>query len=345
MKKLAVYTTLFTFYYLLIEVGLRLFYFGFATCIFNPYHSFIKKHYSELAPIFAQNTREEKDVKNILILGGSVVSTNWSHLETRLEKLLQPHLSKGSAIRVYNAAAPANTSLDNLIKYKLVANQHFDLVIYYEAINENRFNNVPSELFREDYSHVVWYRDVHLIVQHTELKYTVIPYTLHFIYKKLKHLYTKPASLDMNSVPFDYVTHGSEIKTSVSYRKNIQELINIAKSRQEPLLLMSYASFFPEGVHLTGTETDKSYFGKCKYQSSISIWGTPENVQKGIKVHNDQLRELVALNKISFLDMDVALPRNKENFCDICHLREETGVQQFANILKDHIFSEHLLGL
>jgi hypothetical protein len=342
MKKLAIYTTLFTFYFLFTELVLRLFYFGFDSRFFNPYQGFITRHYSELDHIFDRKSKEEKGVKTILILGGSVIST-WSHMERWLEKLLQPHFPK-EIIRVYNAAASANTSLDNLIKYRLLADQEFDLVIYYEAINETRFNNVPAELFLDDYTHVEWYRDVNLILQHTELRYTVIPYTLHLIYAKLKNVYMRPESLDMNTVKPEYVNYGNDIKTSVPYRKNIQELITTAKSRQEPLLLLSYASFFPEGIRLTGAETDKRYFSTCEYQCSISIWGAPENVRKGIKAHNDQLRELVALNKTHYLDMEVAMPRTKENFCDVCHLSAQAGEEQFASILKDHIISKGLLG-
>jgi hypothetical protein len=344
MKKFAIYSTIFAFNYLFIEVVLRLFYFGFDTRIFNPYQGFITNHYSELIPIFDRDSRDEKDVTTVLILGGSVIST-WSHMEKWLEKLLQPHATNGRSIRVYNAAASANSSLDNLIKYQLLADQHFDLVIYYEAINETRFNNIPAELFRDDYSHVAWYRDIYLVLRHPELRYTVIPHTLHLIYNKLNHLVTRQASLDMNTVQPEYLKYGNDIKTTVPYRKHLQEIIRTAQSRQEPLLLMSYASFFPEGVQLTGAETDKRYFSTCQYQCSISIWGSPENVQKGIKAHNDQLRELVALNNVSFLDMEAAMPRSKENFCDVCHLSAEAGEEQFATIIKDHILSSRLLSL
>ncbi len=343
MKRVFIYSCVFAVYFLFIEIVLRLFYFGFNEGFFNPHKSLLTKHYPELIPIIDQEVQKEDKAKKILILGGSVVSTNWSHLETRLEKLLQPHYPDKAAIRVYNAAAPANTSLDNLIKYKLLADYDFDLVIYYEAINENRFNNVPAKFFREDYSHVEWYRNIYMILQHPELDYTVVPYTFHFIYRKLNDLFTKSASLDMNGVPQNDIVYGSEIKTSSPYRKNIQELINLANSRNQQLLLMSYAPFFPEGVQLTGSKTDEKYFGGCKFRSNILIWGDVTNVKKGIAAHNKELRELAALNKVNFLDMDQAMVRRKEYYCDICHLSEEDGVQYFATIIKDHILKKQLL--
>ncbi|GAB3181114.1 hypothetical protein GCM10027291_49920 [Telluribacter humicola] len=337
------YVTAFAVYFLFFEIVLRLFFLGFNAGFFTPYKSLLTKHYPELLPIFDQEVKQDDNAKKILILGGSVVSTNWSHLETRLETLLRPYSPDKSAIRVFNAAAPANSSLDNLIKYKLLADYNFDLVLYYEAINENRFNNVPANLFKEDYSHVEWYRDIYMILQHPDLKYTILPYTLHYIYRRVNELITKPASLNMNGVHEKDMVYGSEIKTSSPYRKNIQELINLANSRNQQLLLMSYAPFFPEGVQLTGSETDEKYFGGCKFRSSILIWGDITNVKKGIAAHNKELRELVASNKVNFLDMDQAMIRRKDYYCDICHLREETGAQYFASIIKDHIVAKQLL--
>ncbi len=345
MKKVLIGLTALSIHFLVLEIALRLVLLGFAQGFFSPYAGLLTKRYPELIPIFSQNPDRENNVKKILILGGSVVSTNWSQLEQRLDTMLLPHFPPGTRIRVMNAAAPANTSLDNLIKYKALQGYHFDLVIFYEAINETRFNNIPHNLFKNDYTHVRWYQGLSLILAHPELKYTVLPYTLHFIYNKLKDYYIKPPQLSLEGVPPDYLIYGSLIKTAIPYRNNVNELIRTVKDRKQQILLMSYASFFPKGVELQGKNVDSTYFGDCTYHSSISLWGAPDNVEKGIRVHNKQLMDLVAQNKVEFLDMATLMPKRKQYFCDVCHLSpgRGEGAQYFATLIKDHILSHRLL--
>jgi hypothetical protein len=346
MKRVFIILTALGIHILVLEFVLRLVLFGFNGAVFHPRKALFTRYYPELIPIYNQNAHQEDNVKKVLILGGSVVSTNWSQLDKRLDTMLRPHLPAGTQIRVMNAAAPANTSLDNLIKYKALSGYHFDLVIFYEAINETRFNNVPIEFFKKDYTHVEWYRNIQLIVRHPEMNFTVIPYTLHFIYERLKKYFIGPAQLNLEGVPPHYLMHGSRIKTAVPYWQNVQELITTAKSRNQRLLLMSYASFFPEGVNLRGEAVDNdAFFGSCKEHSNISIWGKADNVQKGIQVHNKQLMDLAMMYKTDFLDMASLMPRQKKYFCDVCHLSQEYGAQRFAAIVKDHILAKGLLAI
>lgn len=343
MKKIYLITALLGIQFLTLEIVLRLFFFGFTEGFFSPYRTLFTKFYPELIPVFSQQPDQEKNVKKVLILGGSVVSTNWSQLEKRLDTMLLPYVPKGTEVRVMNAAAPANSSLDNLIKYKALAGYHFDLILFYEAINETRFNNIPPNLFRNDYTHVKWYQSVYLILKHPELRYTVLPYTLHFIYDKVRDYYIRPPLLNMNGVPSEFIRYGNHIKTSTPYRNNIQELINTIKLRNERILLMSYASYFPEGIKLVGEKSEETFFGDCTYRTSINLWGDADNVRKGILTHNEQMMDLVAHNKVDFLDMASLMPVHKQYFCDVCHLSPGQGAQQFATIVKDYIISHQLL--
>lgn len=343
MKKVCLITAMLGIQFLALEIVFRFFFFGFTEGFFLPYQALLTRCYPELIPVFSQNSNPENNVKKVLILGGSVVSTNWSHLEKRLDTMLLPHFPKGTEIRVMNAAAPANSSLDNLIKYKALTGYHFDLVIFYEAINETRFNNIPPNFFKNDYTHVKWYQDVNLILEHPELRFTVLPYTLHFIYVKARDYYTKPPLLDMNGVASEFIMYGSQIKTSTPYRDNIQALINTVQSRKQRILLMSYASYFPEGIKLLGKKSEETLFGDCTFRTNINLWGDADNVKKGIQAHNQQMVELVARNKVDFLDMASLMPSRKQYFCDVCHLSPGQGAQQFATIVKDYIVSHKLL--
>src|SRR5690606_11270376 len=103
---------------------------------------------------------------------------------------------------------------------------------------------------------------------------------------------------------------GADIKTAEPYESNIQKIIDTARSRKDSLVLISYATYFPASVKLTGEESDMKHFAGCNYASPVTIWGRPENVSKGVQVHNDILRKLVVTNQVSFLDMENLMPKD-----------------------------------
>ena len=156
----------------------------------------------------------------------------------------------------YNAAVAGHTSLDNRIKYDLLDKQRFDLVLYYEAINENRANNIPPKDFRADYSHIKWYSDIYLLQAHPEINFTVIPFLVDKVSRAIKDRLTNRVYISQEEVDQIYVPYGGDIKTAASFGKNIGDIIKIASKRKEKLVLMSYASYFRKGLTLKAGETN-----------------------------------------------------------------------------------------
>jgi hypothetical protein len=315
--------------FLLTEILLRLGLVFLGYPFLRPSDNIFKSYYTNLDPIREKVIKSDDDVFDVLILGGSVVSTPWSNLEARLDTILKKQY-KDKKFAFYNIAGAGHTSLDNYLKYKLLEEERFDLVVYYEAINENRANNIPAKDFREDYSHIKWYNDIHLLRAHPEINYTVVPYlvdrTVQYFRDKIRHkIYISQEKVDP-----DYAVYGSDIKTADSYRKNIDGLIQTAKTRGDRLVLMSYATYFPENVKLTGEQIDMSHFAGCMFASPVTIWGKPENVKKGVDTHNMILRKLVQERQVDFLDMEAAMPKDSSLFCDVCHV-SEPGAQRFAH--------------
>lgn len=282
------------------------------------------------------------DVKNVLILGGSVVSTPWSHLETRLDTILQKHYGKGARYAFYNIAAAGHTSKDNALKYSLLEDKRFDLVMYYEAINENRANNIPAKDFRQDYSHMRWYRDIYLLRSHREINITVIPYLLDKLISNIIDRLDHRIFISNEKVDPQFEQYGADIKTKEPYRRNVEEIIEMARRRGDRLVLMSYASFFPENVVLTGEQKDMDHFAGCNYASPVVVWGKPDNVKKGINVHNLVLRELVQKHRTLFFDMEHHIPKDPKLFCDVCHI-SEPGAQRFSHEIVDFFVQEKIL--
>lgn len=309
---------------------------------FKPSDYIYKGFYDNMQDVRKKEIRRGGDVKNVLILGGSVVSTPWAHLESRLDTILQKHYGKGARYVFHNVAAAGHTSRDNVLKYSLLEDKRFDLVMYYEAINENRANNIPAKDFRQDYSHMRWYRDIYLLRSHPEINITVIPYLLDKLITSVKDRLDHRVYISNEHVDPQFAQYGADIKTKEPYRRNLEEIIATANRRGDRLLLMSYASFFPENVVLTGEQKDMDHFAGCNYASPVVVWGKPENVKKGIDVHNLVLRDLVKKHGTLFFDMEKHMPKDPKLFCDVCHV-SEPGAQRFAHEIADFFVQRKVL--
>lgn len=322
----------------MLRIGLLFFGYPF----FKPADYLYSGFYESMDDVRGKEIQRGGDVKNVLILGGSVVSTPWSHLESRLDTILQKHYGKGGRYAFYNVAAAGHTSRDNALKYSLLEDKRFDLVLYYEAINENRANNIPAKDFRQDYSHMRWYRDIYLLRSHPEMNITVIPYVVDRLVTYVRDRMDHRIYISHERVDPSFEKYGGDIKTKESYRRNLEEIIAAAKRRGDKLVLMSYASYFPENVVLTGEQKDMDHFAGCNYASPVVVWGKAPNVKKGIGVHNLVLRELVNKHGTLFLDMEHQMPKDPKLFCDVCHV-SEPGAQRFAHEIVEFIVRRKIL--
>lgn len=301
-----------------------------------------KKFYPELEKILRESISQTDDKFDILILGGSAMSMEFGlPINKALDSLLNQPVN-GRKVRIFNAATPAHTSLDNLNKYKLLVKQRFDLVIYYEAINETRANNIAKQYFSDDYQHILWYYDLNLIKHHPEINWTVLPFIVHkgsnLLIDKLKG----KTFLELHTVNPDFVKFGKEIKTAKPYRRNVEQIVVEAQKRGEKILLMTYALYVPPSVIGNGGYTDYRDFADCQFPSPLWLWGDPINVQIGVNQHNLVIRQIANQYKTYLFDIDKELPRTKDFYCDLCHLTESGG-REFASKLYQYMINNHLL--
>ncbi len=272
--------------------------------------------------------RREAGRINILLLGGSVLYKNWGRVGFFLEKELK-EACKPIHVRVVNLARTAHSSLDSLIKYRLLEDSRFDLVIVYHAINETRNNNVPPELFRDDYSHTEFYAEIAIPLEHPESDYFRLPAVLHRMYNRFLLALGWKSQLGMREHD-KWTEYGCDIKTDRPFRNNLREMAEIAAQRGERLILSTFAVHIPPDYSL-----EKFKAGELDYsghRSPIQLWGRPECVAKGVAAHNRVIRELAAAQGLGLVDMDRFLPRTKENFDDVCHLTS-AGSKAFVKVL------------
>jgi lysophospholipase L1-like esterase len=327
---------------IIIELLLRATFFFYGYPFIKPGNYLYSGFYPLIEELRAKNVRNDDDIEDVLILGGSVISTPWSNMESRLDTILRKKYGKKKRFAFYNVASAGHTSMDNLIKYKSLPNHWFDLVIFYEAINENRANCIPEKDFRIDYSHMKWYNDIYRLQNHPEINYTIIPYAFDVMFSAIGDILMQKNYTSREGVEPEMVKHGSSIKTAAAYKQNLGEIIALAKKRREKLLLIRYASYFPKGIKLTGGEEDNKYYACCYFASKISQWGDADNVKKGILIHNQILTELARKNQTYYYDMAENMPQEGRFFRDVCHL-SGLGAQTFAQKLAGYIADEKLL--
>ena len=272
-----------------------------------------------------EESTNDSDFHDILLLGASVLNPAWGSIEKSLEAKLKRQ--KKDQVRIFNLGMPAHTSRDSLIKYSLLRKRPFDKVFVYHGINDIRINNYKADFYKEDYSHIQWYRTVNPLLSHTELEYLATPFMLSHIYSKLFN----------NTIEDDYenIAFGNNSRVGLSFRKNIESIIEIAKLKGDEIILSTYAFHIPDDY--SKEKFLKRNLDYDKHRLEIEVWGEVPNVRKNVLNHNSIIKDLSKKHGIKFVDMFLEIEGNKTNFDDICHLTE-SGSFKFSEVIEDYIF-------
>jgi hypothetical protein len=251
---------------------------------------------------------------DVLLLGGSVMKNVGDRIRTALDQVI------AEPVHVYNVAGRGHTSWDSRSKYQHLADARFDLVLYYQAINEARANNCPPEVFREDYTHYAWYRGMQAYDSGGE-RYLTLPFTLEYIRAKVAPQIGL-ATIVPKHVPRDeWLDYGSDIRTGPCFRRNLNWIADTAVRRGDPFVALVFASFVPPGY------TDRKFIDKqlglVDGGQPTILWGRTENVVKAIAVHNEAVLDLRERKDVSVVDMRTVVPAEPRYWRDICHMSDE----------------------
>jgi len=249
--------------------------------------------------------RNDDETFDVLILGGSVISDGFGTIGTHLGQALQERL--GRPVRVYNLAFAAHNTRDCLLKYRLLAPQRFDLVVFYDAINDTRMNNTPPGQFRDDYSHCRWYKHLNLLDRQPWLAHIALPSTMVFLWDSIAENTGLGWFLPRLNPDDHLVEFASDIRTRGPYQAHLREIVETAQHKHERVILSTFASFFPKNPQ-DGPPTQ------------VRMWGKEEYVVAALEQHNDALRELAAQHpEVILVEQDHLIPRSKDIFIDCCH--------------------------
>jgi lysophospholipase L1-like esterase len=277
-------------------------------------------HYPELSKRGILQSRRSESEFSILLLGGSVAEQTASRLQEKLSEI------SSCPVRVHNAAISAHTTQDSLNKLQCLREQgaEFDHIIVYHGINDVRMNCIASDDFRKDYAHCQWYAS--------------------FNRRKLQRRISARETLvnswgqliGLGEPDSEHVAFGAEIKTGPAFQAHIEAILSLAGQDNTPVTLMTFATYFPVGYSREAFDGKKLGYSAGQFSLPIELWGTPENVKRGVEVHNKVLRRL-AMDRpeLEFIDMAEVLT-DIASFCDVCHL-SPAGIDEFSTVVADRL--------
>jgi hypothetical protein len=271
--------------------------------------------------------------KKILILSSSALTDGWGGFAEVLNQRLN---KKSNYWDVYNASGVGFSSLDNLNTYNMLTDLQFDIILYYNGINDSRLNNCPPEVFKHNYEHIAWNSEVSAILRHKNINISTIPFFLDFSFQKVKQALCKDCFIaDNYHDQEDWQEYGSNFKSLKSFQNNTLKIIE-AKSNQTTLILVSFATYVPKNYSFesfVNRDLDYNYHSNSR---EVEIWGKASNVINFMDSLNNTAKSLGnPSKKVVYLDIQKEVVLNK-NFADICHY-SDLGIMKAAQLISDSL--------
>ena len=318
-------------------LGVRLFWLVGSAVPFSQRPSAWDHYYPRLrqAGLVAQPATRTDNRFDLLLLGGSVLDPEWGTVEAELQRRLEARLP--GRWRLANLGQAGFTSRDSLLQYQHLGEQRqrFDLVLVYDGINDTRLNCCPPELFRDDYTHAIWYRQfTDELARGTPTLSRVAVAGVRSALDRNRLGTPEPELLDFAAVP----------QTPRCLRANHAALCELAVERGDPLVLLTFAWHIPPDYTLQKFGDDElDYARQGKNRCAAELWGKAEHVAHALRLQNEEIRALAADWRerggttagwpgVRLLDMEEQLPHTGEIFIDPCHLTEQ-GSAAFVEIL------------
>ena len=278
----------------------------------------LQAFYPGLREIDVRRARWKAAPTRILLLGGSTISPHWGNVQAELREQLA--FAGLPNIRIFNLGAPGLTSRDSRLEYEALGPERFDLVIVYDGINETRANNVAPELFRDDYGHYGWYESVNALAGHHGQARWALPYTLEYLGVALRQRVFPSRYIPRNRPSPEVVEYGSTVRSAAPFEANLRAILTRAASRDEPVLLMTFAIRVPPDYSLERFQAGQLGYGMM-HRTPLELWGEPEHVQRAVAAHNEVIRALAGeYPGVRFVDQAELIAGDRRSFNDPCHL-------------------------
>lgn len=277
------------------------------------------------------------DVVRVLVLGSSTMFNR--HMGERLKAALQQ--KTGKKIELLDAGIRSHTTRADVVKLQLLAPYQWDVVLFYNGINDLWANHVLPEDFQSDYRQLdPWYRrnallDNSLLARYV---YNSFYWQLRAVNKKLgqpffpDYQFVFPKKPYINAAGFDSLP---------AFAANLEQIIAISRSIGATPVLMTFAFHLPDNYSRQAfLEKKLDYSNPDNYDSrDVYNWGPPDYVREGLSRQNAIIRE-VAKKEVAkkqdvlLIDIDAQMSGQGRWFGDVCHFND-AGVDVFTALVAE----------
>ncbi|HSC75244.1 MAG TPA: GDSL-type esterase/lipase family protein [Pseudomonadales bacterium] len=263
------------------------------------------------------------DTLRVLVLGSSSMFNR--HLGERLKAALQQ--KTGKKIELLDAGIRSHTTQADVVKLKMLAPYQWDIVLFYNGINDLWANHVLPEDFYDDYRQLDPWNHRNLLLDNSLLA----RYSYNFFYYKVKpfaqYQFVFPKKPYINAANFSSLS---------VFTANLEQIVAISKSIGAKPVLMTFAFHIP-GNYSRQAFLDKQldYSNPDNYDSrEVNNWGPPEYVREGLTRQNKIIRDVAEKNGVALIDVDAKMSEQGRWFGDVCHFND-AGVDVFTALVAE----------
>lgn len=286
--------------------------------------------YPEMRKVIKATPNHEDVFFNVLLLGGSLMVRRWGTVEQAISEQLAAQGYKNA--RIFNLCGAGHTSRDILLKYAALDRARFDLVIFSLPINDARANNVPPDLFSQDYGHFFRYETLNAMARYHGNTAFALPYSLHYLALHMCYLLKKDRYIPFGIPRQEWLEYGMIPQNDEVVRNNLSAILDLANSRGDRLVTMTFAAYDPSGYSSEAFEEKRLDF--ALHLLPFEIWGKREHVVAALKLGNETLRALATgRDGVVLVDQDRLMPRSARYFNDPVHL----------TVIGSFLFAENLV--
>lgn len=245
----------------------------------------------------------------ILCLGGSTTEfkdgngTDWP---SRVEENLKKGLNRKD-IRVVNCGRQWYTSLHILINYETnLSRFHPDVILVMEAVNDLLVNAdfcyFSGGPFREDYGH--FYGPLAGLIGHRDVGGTLAEFIGQYWYHRPRRIVEQAAFPGL-----------------VSYRRNLNALIDLAQRNGTAVVLMTQPNLYSEKISPAAERA--LYMLHIEAVGPDRQWGY-RTALNGFRQYRNAVLEIAGSRKVGLIDLESRIPKTLDYFTDDIHYRDKS---------------------
>ncbi len=265
--------------------------------------------------------QKPEDTLRILVLGSSTMFNR--HMGERLKTALQQ--KTGKKIELLDAGIRSHTTQADVLKLQLLAPYQWDMVLFYNGINDLWASHVLPEDFHDDYRQLDPWNYRNLLLDNSLLA----RYSYNFFYYKFK-----PFAQYQFVFPKKPYINAANFASLPVFTANLEKIVSISKNIGAKPVLMTFAFHLPENYSRQAfLDKQLDYSNPDNYDSrDVYNWGPPDYVREGLTRQNTIIREIAKKQDVILVDADAQISGQGIWFGDVCHFND-AGVDVFTALV------------